>query len=123
MTDIVSEYVKSGEPVPHLVSVIFINSDTVSRTQDSKLLKAACGLPISFVLVSIEDTFDSLRLFDKGVNSSFDNVHYTSIPEVLRKMKATSVAGEKEAVAVVVDMFSELQKQHDVMVERGLVQK
>ena len=123
MTDIVVEYVKNKEPVPHLVAVIFVNSDTVSRTMDSKLLKEACGLPISFVLVSIEDTFESLRLFDKGVNSSFDNVHYTSIPEVLRKIKSTSVAGEKESVAIVADMFSELQKQHDTMVQRRLVEK
>lgn len=122
MTDIVRDYVKTGQPVPHLVAVIFVNSETVTRTQDSKLLKDVCGLPVSFVLVSIEDTFDSLRLFDKGINSSFDNVHYTSIPEVLKKLKSPRVAGEKEAVAVVVDMFSELQAQHDVMVQRGLVE-
>lgn len=122
VTDIFRGFVKSGDPVPHLVAVIFVNSDTATRATDSKLLKEACGLPVSFVLVSLEDTFDSLRLFDRGVNSSFDNVHYTSVPEILKKIKSKTVAGEKEAVAIVVDMFSELQAQHDVMVKRGLVE-
>lgn len=108
------QYQKEGDgKSPHLIAVILVNSESVTKQRDYQVLKEACKYPISFIFVSVFDTFESYDIFDNAIQMEFDNVHYTSIVNVIKKTKGSlDEFREKDIIAVIADMFQEIKAQH-----------
>ena len=104
---------ENGGKSPHLIAVILVNSESVTKQRDYQVLKEACKYPISFIFVSVFDTFESYDIFDNAIQMEFDNVHYTSIANVIKKTKGSfEEFREKDVITVIADMFQEIKAQH-----------
>lgn len=114
---------ENGGKSPHLIAVILVNSESVTKQRDYQVLKEACKYPISFIFVSVFDTFESYDIFDNAIQMEFDNVHYTSIANVIKKTKGSfDEFREKDVITVIADMFQEIKAQHQEMQARNLIE-